>query len=494
MYKRNRNKNIQDFFNESTVMLKRTSRITLPLAAAILLFSCSCLKQTGWSAVDKIIGEIHEPVFPEKEYYITDYQAIGDGLSDCTEAITQAIASCHENGGGRVIVPEGDFLTGAIHLKSNVNLHLEEGARLLFSTDPEAYLPLVVTRWEGVDCYNYSPLIYANGAENIAITGKGILDGQANSGNWWIWKGRKEYGLSPELPVHVITEGRKRLLMFEQNHTPLEERVMGDGGYLRPPFVQFYNCRKILVAGITVLNAPFWVIHPVMSENIVVRGVTINSHGPNNDGCNPESSKNVLIENCLFDTGDDCIAIKSGRNNDGRRWNIPSENIVVRNCTMKNGHGGVVIGSEVSGGCRNVFVEDCVMDSPELERALRIKTNSLRGGITENIYMRNVTVGEVKEAVIKINCMYEMKPGVSGEHPPVIRNIHVSDVTSKKSRYAIYLHGIEGLDCISDIHISNCSFEGVQEPFRMVDADHLDLDRTMINGKMYMNTRPLTGL
>lgn len=474
-------------------MFQRSFFHIFPIIAGILLSSGSCLQTTGWSEVDKILKEIHEPVFPAKEYLITDYQALGDGLFDCTGAINKAIAACHENGGGKVIVPEGIFLTGAIHLKSNVNLHLEEGARLTFTTDPRAYLPLVVTRWEGVDCYNYSPLIYANGAENIAVTGKGILDGQANSGNWWIWKGRKEYGLSPDVPVQLVNEGRKRLLMFEQTHTPLEDRIMGDGGYLRPPFLQFYNCRSILVADVTVLNAPFWVIHPVMSENIIVRGVNIDSHGPNNDGCNPESSKNVLIENCIFDTGDDCIAIKSGRNNDGRRWNIPSENIVVRNCTMKNGHGGLVIGSEVSGGCRNVFVQDCVMDSPELERALRIKTNSLRGGIIENIYMRNVTVGEVKEAVIKINCMYEMKPGESGQHPPVIRNIFITGVSSKKSNYAIYLHGIEGLNCISDVHISNCTFEGVKEPFRLEDADDLDLDQISINGKIYGSTQQFAG-
>src|SRR4029453_203804 len=188
---------------------------------------------------------------------------------------------------------------------------------------------------------------------------------------------------------------------------PVKDRVFGEGHYLRNSFIQPYRSKNILIEGIRIINSPMWEIHPVLSNNVTVRNVTVVSHGPNNDGCDPESSRDVLIENCTFDTGDDCIAIKSGRDGDGRRLHVPSENIIVRNCTMKDGHGGVVIGSEISGDCRNVFVEHCQMDSPNLDRALRFKSNARRGGVIENVHMRHVEIGRVGEAVLTITLMYE---------------------------------------------------------------------------------------
>ncbi|UCE04318.1 MAG: glycoside hydrolase family 28 protein, partial [bacterium] len=212
-----------------------------------------------------------------------------------------------------------------------------------------------------------------------------------------------------------------------------------------------------------------------------VQNVTVISHGPNNDGCNPESSKNVLIKDCYFDTGDDCIAIKSGRNADGRRVNVPSENIIIQGCTMKDGHGGVVIGSEISGNCRNVFTEDCVMDSPNLERALRIKSNSKRGGIVENVFMRNVTVGEVKDAVIRVNFHYS--EGDVGQHTPLVRNIHVNKITSKKSKYAFYFDGYERSP-IANITIENCQFNGVKKDDLINHVSELTLKQVYRNGKL----------
>jgi len=204
---------------------------------------------------------------------------------------------------------------------------------------------------------------------------------------------------------------------------PVEKRIFGKGYYLRPNFVQFIKCKNILLEDITITNSPMWIIHPVLSENITIKNVKTISDGPNTDGCDPESCKNVLIDNCYFDNGDDCIAIKSGRNLDGRRINVPSENIIVRNSIMKDGHGGVSIGSEISGSCRNVFIEKCKMDSPNLDRALRIKSNSYRGGIVENIFMRNVEVGEVSNAVVNLNMRYDPNEGNDGKYPPVFRNI-----------------------------------------------------------------------
>jgi polygalacturonase len=223
-----------------------------------------------------------------------------------------------------------------------------------------------------------------------------------------------------------------------------------------------------------------WQTHPVLCENVTVRGLNAISHGPNNDGCNPESSRDVLIEDCVFDTGDDCIAIKSGRNRDGRRINVPSENIIVRNCTMKEGHGGVTIGSEASGGVRNVYAENSLMDSPHLDRALRLKTNSVRGGFIENIYMRNVTVGEVADSLLQIDLMYE--EGNAGKFPPTVRNIEMSNVTSRKSKRALYLRGYKDAP-LRDIRLSNCSFENVAQPDVIENVEGLSLDHVMVNGE-----------
>jgi polygalacturonase len=444
--------------------------------------------ELSWVDTAKILSAVREPVFKEKTYPITDYGAIGDGSTHCTEAINKAISQCSEGGGGIVVVPGGKYITGPIHLKSNVNLHLDDNAVLLFSTDPNDYLPVVLTRWEGVDCYNYSPLIYAYQQQNIAITGKGILDGQADSIHWWPWKGKKSFGWNDSLDSQLNDEGREMLMTFDSDQVPVKQRVMGEGHFLRPPFIQFIQCQNILIEDITIHNAPFWQIHPLLSENITIRRVNANSTGPNNDGCDPESCKNVLIENCYFNTGDDCIAIKSGRNNDGRRWEIPSENIVIRNCEMKAGHGGVVIGSEISGGCRNVFVTDCRMNSPNLDRAVRIKTNALRGGTIENIFVRNLEIGQVKEAVLKINCLYETN-SETGDYPPSIHHICLENITSARSIYPIYIIGMKKYNCISDIFVKNSHFNGTAQGNRINGVENIKFDNVFINGKKYENAQ-----
>jgi polygalacturonase len=433
----------------------------------------------GWNSMPAILGRIRPPVFPERNFDISKYGAVGDGVTDCTGALQQAIGACSQAGGGRVAVPSGDFLTGAIHLKSNVNLHISEGATLRFSPDPRLYLPAVYTRWEGVECMSYSPFIYAFKQENVAVTGTGTLDGQASNEHWWLWNGSPLYGGSRERPNQMAA--RSRLFKMAENDTPVSERVFGEDSYLRPNFIQFYRCRNVLVSGITVRNSPMWQIHPVLCTNVTVRGVTVVSHGPNNDGCNPESSRDVLIDDCLFDTGDDCIAIKSGRNRDGRRIGVPSENIIVRNCRMRDGHGGVTIGSEASGGVRNVFAENCRMDSPNLERVLRLKTNSFRGGFIENIFMRDVTVGQVADAVLSINLFYE--EGAAGQFPPIVRNIEMTHVTSKKSKYALYLRGYKETP-LRNIRLAQCSFENVAEADVVENVEDLTFDQVAVNGQI----------
>ena len=434
--------------------------------------------------VKEILELIKEPFFPDRVYNIADYGAVGDNKTDCSEAIQKAITACSEGGGGKVLIPEGIYQTKAIHLKSNVNLHIGDGAVLKFSTNPQDYLPLVKSRWEGVDCYNYSPLIYAYQQENIAITGKGTLDGQSDNTHWWPWKGRIQYGYKPGMDSQLKPESRDLLLSFEQESVPIEERKMGEGHFLRPPFIQTYECKNILIEDIIIERAPFWLIHPVFSENIIVRGIVETSNGPNNDGCDPESCKNVLIEDCYFNNGDDCIAIKSGRNNDGRKWNIPSKNIIIRNCEMKNGHGGVVIGSEVSGGCSDVFVYDCKMNSPELDRAIRIKTNAIRGGLIENVYVKNIEIGQVKESVLKINCQYEIR-SEKGEFPPLIQNIYLENITSKESKYPLYLVGLSNHKSIKNIYILNSRFDGVKKNNKIAHVEGLHTENLFINGKLF---------
>jgi unsaturated rhamnogalacturonyl hydrolase len=419
---------------------------------------------SGWSGVPQILARIQAPVFPNRQFPITNFGALPGTGKDATVGIRKAIEACHEAGGGRVSVPAGEFLTGAIHLLSNVELRLEKGAVLKFQTDPKAYLPEVFTRFEGMECYNYSPLIYAFEQENIGITGEGVLDGQADKENWWAWSGKRD---SPAGQPNQKS-ARDRLGKMVDENIPPGQRHFGAGSFLRPSFIEANRCRNVLIEGVRIRRSPMWEIHPLLCTNVIVRGVEIVSHGPNNDGCDPESCRDVLIEDCTFDTGDDCIAIKSGRNNDGRRVGVPSENLIVRNCTMRDGHGGVVIGSEIAGGCRNVFAEDCQMDSSNLERVLRLKSNAVRGGVIENVFMRNITVGQVKDAVLQVDFLYE--EGANGPHKPVARNIRMENITVAHTPRVLNVVGFAGAE-ISDVLISNSTFKDVMKPDVIKEAD-----------------------
>lgn len=430
----------------------------------------------GWEDYEKVLANIKAPTFPARDFSITLHGAVADGKSDATGAIAKAIAACSQAGGGRVVVPAGEFLTGPIELKSNINLHLSEGAVLKFFTDPAKY-PLVFTRWEGIECMNFSPLIYAFEQENIAVTGKGTLDGQAAKENWWDWK--LSHWNNPAEDKQC-PDARALIAMGEKG-VPVEERIFGLGHKLRPNFFQPYRCRNILVEDVTFIRSPMWEIHPVLSTNITVRGVTVSSHGPNNDGCNPESSKDVLIEGCVFDTGDDCIAIKSGKNNDGRRVNVASENIVVRNCRMKDGHGGVVLGSECSGNIRNIFVENCEMDSPNLERVLRFKNNAVRGGILENMFVRNIKVGKVGEAIVTIDLMYE--EGSNGPHKPIVRNIEIDGVTATATPRVMFVVDFPGA-VIDGIKFSNSKFQGVETAEVLASSGTIQFTNVVIEPKV----------
>lgn len=447
--------------------------------------------QKAWNDVyPQVEARINAPVFPDKDYNILKFgkKSKKEGYL-YTKMINKAIQKCHDEGGGRVIVPAGTWLTGPITLLSNVNLQLEEGATLLFTTDLTQY-PVVLTRWEGMDCYNYSPMIYAYKQENIAITGKGTIDGGASRDNWWSMVGKASWGWKEGQQSQNI--GRPLLQEWNENGVPVEERKMGDGFGMRVQLVNPVECKNVLIEDVTMLRSAFWVIHPLRCQNVTVRGVHVQNDGPNGDGCDPESCKDVLIENCFFDTGDDCIAIKSGRNRDGLRWAIPSENIIVRNCYMKNGHGGVVIGSEISGGYKSLFVENCKMDSPELDRVIRIKTNPCRGGVIEDVYVRNVEVGQCKEAVLKINLDYEAKEKCRRDFPPTVRNVYLENVTCNKSKYGVMIVGLKDKCNVYDIEVKDCNFNGVADGNNITgQVKDIVFDNLKINGTECLYGKPL---
>lgn len=431
-----------------------------------------------WQQADTIIASIALTNFPKVDFVITRYGATAAAGFDNSKAIKAAIAACHAAGGGRVVVPAGRFETGAVHLLSNVNLHLQQNAVLSFYTAPEHYLPCVMTRWEGVELMGYSPLIYAFEQQNIAVTGEGILEGNGSDSAWWPWKGdweRRSWDYNPAVDQALT---RTPLFQMAERGAPVSERVFKEN-FLRPPFIQPYGCKRVLIEGVTIRNSPFWLINPVLSEDVIVRNVNFISYGPNSDGCNPESCNRVLIENCLFDTGDDCIALKSGRNNDGRRLATPVQNVVIQDCIMRAGHGGVVLGSEISGGARNIFARRCRMSSPDLARGIRVKTNSVRGGVIENIYIRDIEIGEVRDAIV-INFFYE--EGDAGQFLPQVKNLHISNLRVKKAQRAFVLRGFERAP-INGVSLHNVHFKQTDSLGILENVAQIDQADVTLNGQ-----------
>lgn len=450
---------------------------------AILFQSCASTREKVWTNASQpeqelatLRAKIVAPSFKNKDYNILAFGAIADGKTLNTTAINKAIETCSAQGGGRVIVPEGTFLTGRVYLKSNVNLFLTEKSTLLFSRNPEDY-PIVLTRWEGMELMNYSAFIYAYGEKNIGLTGTGTIDGNSDNEHWWNWNGAPRFGWKEGMGNQRAA--RKKL--HDQTHEKLNarKRIYGKGDYLRPNFVQPYNCKNVVISGIKVVNSPMWCLNPVLCENLTVENVKVISHGPNNDGCDPEACKNVLIKNCYFDTGDDCIAIKSGRDDDGRDIGKPAENHLIEGCTFKAGHGGVVIGSEISGGAKNIYAINCIMDSPELDRVLRIKTSSARGGIIQNVFMKDVKVGTYKEAAVRCNMFYEQP----GNFMPTIRNVWVENMEVERGgKYALLINAYKESP-VTNIRMVNCNINGVKIPYNVDNVKNLLMENVVINGQ-----------
>ena len=368
---------------------------------------------------------LQRPVFPDRVVSIADHGAVAGGTVKNTAAIKAAIEAVHAAGGGRVLVPGGVWLTGPVHLKSGIDLHLAAGAVLRFSDEFADYLPPVFVRSGGIELWNYSPLIYARDGTGIAITGPGRLDGNARA--WWPWK----------------TKESRRGFDAGAAGTPVEQRVFGTPeAAIRPSFVGLVSCTNVLLEGFTIGSGPNWTIHPIYCENVIVRRVTVATDGPNNDGIDPDSCRNVLIEHCVFDTGDDCVVLKSGYDHDGRRVGRPTENVVMRHCSARRGHGGLVIGSEMSGSVRNVFMHDC--DFEGTDRVLRIKSRPGRGGVVERVWVENVTARGMKREVVILNMDYSAdKNPVTDLHPPRFRDIHVKHLAAAGAPVAIRIVGME---------------------------------------------------
>ena len=423
--------------------------------------------------MEQIRTQIKAPQFPDKVFNVTDYGAVGDGKTLNTLAFKKAIEACHQSGGGMVMVPLGIFLTGAIELKSNVNLHMADNAIISFSVDPKDY-PIVFTRWEGMELMNYSSLIYAYGQENIAITGNGTLNGNASDDNWWAWHKGK--------PLKQLA-ARNYLQELNYRQKDPTKRIFGDGSYLRPNFIQPYNCKNILISGVRIIGSPMWNVNPVLCENVTIDHIKIIAHGPNTDGVDPESCKNVLISNCYFDTGDDCIAIKSGRDEDGRRIGKPAENHIIENCFMKDGHGGVGIGSEISGGVKNIYAVNCTMSSPNLERILRIKTSSSRGGIIQNIFLKDIKVGTYRTAAISCEMFYEQP----GNFMPTMRNILIENMNVEEGgNYGVFVNAYKESP-VQNLKMINCNFNKVNIPTQIDYTKGLEFQNLTINGKLISN-------
>ncbi|MDT0444724.1 glycoside hydrolase family 28 protein [Streptomyces johnsoniae] len=420
---------------------------------------------------DAIAARVRPPRFPDREFPVTDHGAVGDGITDCTAAIAGAIAACHAAGGGHVIVPEGTYTTGAVRLLSGVDLHLHAGATLAFSRDPAAYLPPVLTRFQGVETYGYSPLVYAHGQRNIAVTGAGVLDGRADPDHWWPWSGQEEFGWRPGMPQQE--DDWPRLWAQAERGDPVAERVYATGHHFRPNFLETYDCENVLVEGVTFVRSPMWVMHPVLCRNVLVQNVTVDSIGPNNDGCDPESCRDVVIRGCVFNAGDDCIAVKSGREADGRRVNVPSENILIEDCVMLHRYGAITLGSDMTGGIRNVFARRCRIGGPGLYFGLYIKTNSVRGGFAENVQLDDLSVTHLTKEFL--TCDFHRGEGDTGDHPPHVGDIGVRNVTVGQARRALLARGYPHAP-IRGLRLADCSFAALDEADRLEHVEGLVLE------------------
>ena len=448
-------------------MKKSVSLFTIYVfVTSIFLTSCT-VKDVASTRIAKrnaILKNIIVPPVPASTLSILAFGAVGDSISDCKPAFDKALAECTRLKGAKIVVPAGIyFVGGPIRLVNNVCLEIQKGARLKFSSDPAKYLPVVPTSWEGTFVLNYSPFIYGYKLQNVAITGEGTIDGNA----------LKTFSTWRDLQNHDQQLSRD----MNHNNIPVNKRIFGANHYLRPQLIQLFECKNILIEDVSITNSPFWCIHLLKSENITIRGVNYNAHNINNDGIDPEYCKNVLIEDINFDNGDDNVAIKSGRDNEGRATGIPSENIIIRNCRFKGLH-GVAIGSEMSAGVKNVFIENCVSKG-KCKRGIFLKSNPDRGGYITDIYVNNVTLDEVEDCFYITSNYHDEGKGYNTD----IRNVYVDSLTCHKATNAGLI--VQGFPTkkIKDIYFSNIRIDQATSPLSFTNTENVVMSNVIIGGE-----------
>jgi polygalacturonase len=431
----------------------------LPLLIFVLVSCKEAPKQKV--TIESILKQIHEPTIPNNTINVFDYGAIADSVTNCKPATDKAIEALKNLGGGKLVFPAGNYhFDGPIHLASNMELHLEEGAIVRFGSNPASYLPVVLTNGEGTFLYNYSPFIYARDCENIAITGNGTIDGEASE-TWQHWRSK---------------QSESQQLSRQMNHaaTPVEERIFGEGHFLRPHLIQFFDCKNIKIEGIKVEDSPFWCIHLLRCESVTVRNISFEAFNKNNDGIDPEYSRNVLIEGVKFNNGDDNVAIKAGRDHEGRSSAVGSENIIIRNCHFKGLH-AVVIGSEMSAGVQNVFVHDCTY-AGYLKRGIYLKSNPDRGGFIRNLFVRNVTFGEVEDCIYITSYYHNQGEGYATE----IRDIYIEDVScSKATGTGIVIQGFPEKN-VTEVYLKNVRIDEAENALSTENTDRIVMSNVVI--------------
>lgn len=430
-----------------------------------------------------ILDRIEKPQIPDREYPVQMFGVIPDRMDIQTSLLQKAIDKVSEMGGGRVAVPAGRYRTGALRLKDKVDLHLasEDTVLSFVNEDIHLHYPVVFSHWEATPCYNFSALLYACGAQDIALTGKGTLDGGADAEHWWDWHHQVEDAWSADKRDLQLAD-RNALRQMNLDGVPVDERVFGPGHFLRPDLIQIIRCKRVLLQGVTLKNSPMWQLNPVLCESVTVDGMTFLSHGPNNDGCDPESCSGVQIAGCRFDTGDDCISLKSGRDRDGREAAAPCQYVLIEENEFADGHGGVALGSEMSGGIHHVLAWRNHFSSPHLTYALRLKTNAKRGGRVEDIILADSVMEHVHGAAVHGTMLYE--DGRDGSDLPVFQNIRIENITAHGGEYGIFLEAFEEVP-ITGLALKNIRIDGAAQAMRSMNWKDPVVEDVTINGQSY---------
>jgi len=470
------------------------------LATVSLSLYALCLTaQTNDYSWDKL-PEIKQPVFRPDTFNIVRFGAISNGNTLNTKCINDAIIACNRKGGGVVLIPAGYWLTGPVELKSNVNLHLEKNALLQFTADFNEY-KIIEGNYEGKpSARNQSPIMGTN-LENIGITGFGTIDG---NGDAWRMVGKnalteaewKKKTLSGGL---VSEDGKTWFPSTKTKKAYLEKSSVLLGGakklsdfedikdFLRPNLVVLTNCSKVLLEGLTFQNSPAWNLHPLMCNDLTIRNIKVKNpdYAQNGDGVDIESCKNVLVEGSVFDVGDDAICIKSGKDEEGRKRNMPTENVVIRNNLVYAGHGGFVVGSEMSGGARNIFVSDCSFMGTD--KGIRFKTTRGRGGTVEKIYIKNLNMFNIVDEAIFFDMYYWTKPPVANEkqevpnvsiETPQFRDILIENIICNGAEKGVFIRGLPEM-AVKNIKMKNL-FLNTNNAIEIIDADHIEIKNSVL--------------